>query len=387
MKRKFFIHIIVIVVMALTLVLSVFYHLWFCSIFTVSVLILSVITLYKMFSDTLDLLKSEQNFRRKVENSQRTTESQMLYYKTLMENVDTAVMVITDSGHTEWANSFAQKFIGESCMLTDSIMGAISENKEIIQFENREYVISHSNINTDTGKRIIVAMKDIQNAMDKTEFDSWHKLVRVLTHEIMNSITPIISLSDTLCDMASTNIMDESDTIKEGLGVIHRRSQGLLTFVENYRKLTRVTLPIKSKIMVSELFADIQKLYTQPYISFQIENADTDSIYADRGQMEQVIINLLNNAIDAVPTSNARIICSFRTESSGSSYHSIISITNNGKVILPEVLERVFVPFFSTKKNGSGIGLSLCKQIIMNHGGDITICSDNDTGTTVEIKL
>jgi signal transduction histidine kinase len=266
-------------------------------------------------------------------------------------------------------------------------MEAISENKEIIQFENREYVISHSNINTDTGKRIIVAMKDIQNAMDKTEFDSWHKLVRVLTHEIMNSITPIISLSDTLCDMASTNIMDESDTIKEGLGVIHRRSQGLLTFVENYRKLTRVTLPIKTKIMVSELFADIQKLYTQPYISFQIENADTDSIYADRGQMEQVIINLLNNAIDAVPTSNARIICSFRTESSGSSYHSIISITNNGKVILPEVLERVFVPFFSTKKNGSGIGLSLCKQIIMNHGGDITICSDNDTGTTVEIKL
>lgn len=387
MKRKFFIHIIVIVVMALTLVLSVIYHLWFCSIFTVSVLILSVITLYKMFSDTLDLLKSEQNFRRKVENSQRTTESQMLYYKTLMENVDTAVMVITDSGHTEWANSFAQKFIGESCMLTDSIMGAISENKEIIQFENREYVISHSNINTDTGKRIIVAMKDIQNAMDKTEFDSWHKLVRVLTHEIMNSITPIISLSDTLCDMASTNIMDESDTIKEGLGVIHRRSQGLLTFVENYRKLTRVTLPIKTKIMVSELFADIQKLYTQPYISFQIENADTDSIYADRGQMEQVIINLLNNAIDAVPTSNARIICSFRTESSGSNYHSIISVTNNGKVILPEVLERVFVPFFSTKKNGSGIGLSLCKQIIMNHGGDITICSDNDTGTTVEIKL
>lgn len=387
MKRKFFIHIITIVLMALALVLSVYNQLWLSAFFTVLVLIFSVVTLYKMLSNTMDLLKSEQIFRRKVEDSQRATESQMLYYKTLMENVDTAVMVITDSGHTEWTNSVAKKFIGESCMLTDSIMEAIYKNKEAIHLENREYVISHSNIKTDTGNRIIVAMKDIQNAMDKTEFDSWHKLVRVLTHEIMNSITPIISLSDTLCYMASTNINDESDTIKEGLGVIHRRSQGLLTFVENYRKLTRVTLPIKSKIMVSELFSDIQKLYTQPYISFHTENADTDSIYADRGQIEQVIINLLNNAIDAVPTCDAKISCSFRTESSGGKSHSIITITNNGKAILPEVLERVFVPFFSTKKNGSGIGLSLCKQIVMNHGGDISIESKENIGTSVQIKL
>ena len=386
MKKRFFIHIAVILLMSFTLCLAVIHEMWFCSIGAGMIMAISVFAMYRWTVNTRELLDSERIVQRKTEKSLGQAEAQLLYYKMLMEKVDTAVMLATESGHVEWMNPIAKEIVGESCLLQKSVVEAIDSNKEIVKLGGKEYALSHSLVTVSGSKRIIVAMKNIQSAMERTEVDSWHKLVRVLTHEIMNSITPIISLSETLCEMTNTN--DSAEMLTQGLDVIHRRSQGLLNFVENYRKLTRVAMPDKTLIEVKGFFADLKKLYPQPFVTFDTGNNEDISIYADRGQMEQVMINLLKNAMEATAsTAMPQIRCACKKDNADNAGKTIITVEDNGQGILPDVLERIFVPFFTTKKNGSGIGLSLCKQIIMNHGGEISIESEDGKGTSVTIRI
>lgn len=386
MKKRFFIHIAVILLMAFALCLAVIHEMWFCTIGAGMVMAISVFAMYRWTVNTCDLLDTERIVQRKTEKSLGQTEAQLLYYKTLMEKVDTAVMLTTESGHVEWMNPTAREIVGESYLLQKSVVEAIDRNEEIVKLDGKEYALSHSLVTVGGSKRIIVAMKNIQSAMERTEVDSWHKLVRVLTHEIMNSITPIISLSETLCEMTNTN--DSAEMLTQGLDVIHRRSQGLLTFVENYRKLTRVAMPEKTQIKVKGFFADLKKLYPQPFVTFDTGNDEDISIYADRGQMEQVMINLLKNAMEATAsTTMPQVRCTCKKWNAGNKEKVFITVEDNGQGILPDALERIFVPFFTTKKKGSGIGLSLCKQIVVNHGGEINVKSEDGKGTTVKIRL
>lgn len=395
MKQRFFIYIVTILVMLFALCLAVIHGMWFCAVGAGLVSLLCVLMMYRWVVDTRDMLDSERMMQRKAEKALGDAEGQLVYYKMLMEKVDTAVVMVTESGHVEWMNSCAEKMVGESCVLPQEVMKAIEGGVEIVKLGGKEYALSTSVVTVGGGRRIIVAMKDIQGAMDRTEVDSWHKLVRVLTHEIMNSITPIISLSETLSDMAATEVSHKSadedgdslGTMAKGLDVIRRRSQGLLTFVENYRKLTRVALPVKTDVKVADLFADLRKLYTQNSVVFDIEGDDDVCIYADRGQMEQVLINLLKNAVEASDSASQMVRCCYRKVCIDGRERDVLRVEDNGKGILPDVLERIFVPFFTTKKNGSGIGLSLCKQIVMNHGGEISVESEDGRGTAVEIKL
>ena len=200
--------------------------------------------------------------------------------------------------------------------------------------------------------------------------EAWRKLIRVLTHEIMNSITPIISLSETLsarCQDPEGHL--NPDHVRQGLGIIHRRSKGLLEFVENYRRLTRIAAPAKGRIMVAEFFSDLRRLCPEPYVHFR-QPDDNLIWWADRAQMEQVFLNLLKNAREACADSdNPRIEIEARTLGN----ELLFSVSDNGVGILPEVIERLFIPFFTTKPSGSGIGLSICKQIVVSHGGQITV--------------
>ena len=386
MKQRFFIYITAILVMAFALCLAVLHGMWFCALGAGVMMATFVFAMYSWTINTRDLLDSERIVQRKTQKSLGQAEAQLLYYKTLMEKVDTAVMLATESGHVEWMNTCANTMIGEKRTLPEEVTKAMTNNEEIAKIDGKEYAISHSPITIGGGNRIIIAIKDIQGAMERTEVDSWHKLVRVLTHEIMNSITPIISLSETLCDMANTD--DSAETLTQGLDVIHRRSQGLLTFVENYRKLTRVAMPVKSELPIKEVFADLKKLYPQPYVTFEISCNEEICIFADRGQVEQVLINLLKNATEATSSlASPKIKCACRTEEKKGRNIVVLSVEDNGQGILPEVMERIFVPFFTTKKNGSGIGLSLCKQIMMNHGGEIRVESENEKGTKVTLTL
>ncbi len=221
------------------------------------------------------------------------------------------------------------------------------------------------------------AMKNFRTrVLERNEMEAWQKLIRVLTHEIMNSITPIISLSETL----SEREMSEKNypAMRQGIQTIHRRSKGLLEFVENYRKLTRLPAPVRHPVAVRELLQDLQKLFSEEYI--RIELPETDRILQiDRAQIEQVLINLIKNAKEACsrkehPQIEVKMLPAL-------SWQCLITVSDNGEGILPEVQDKIFVPFFTTKPSGSGIGLSLCKQVMNRHGGNITVQSSVGKGS------
>jgi signal transduction histidine kinase len=225
-----------------------------------------------------------------------------------------------------------------------------------------------------------------ESIVAKAETEAWQKLIRVMTHEIMNSVAPIISLSETVTDRADEDFDEERyDEMMLAMQSIHRRSKWLLDFVESYRKLTRIPSPEMRYFPVHELFEDLQHLFakeTTP-ISFYARPADI-RLYADRSLIEQVLINLVKNALDGCRNTAAPLISVDAFSDRGK---SVITVTDNGQGIVPEALDRIFVPFFTTKQGGSGIGLSLCRQIISRHNGTISVVSEPDVKTVVTVKF
>ena len=217
--------------------------------------------------------------------------------------------------------------------------------------------------------------------MEANEMESWQKLIRVMGHEIMNSITPIISLSETL---GSRAVDEKSYTyMQQGVQIIHKRSKGLLEFVENYRRLTRIPLPKKEKVELGTLLMDLKNLFPDNFIHILPPSSEI-YLQADRVQIEQVLINLVRNAREACNAVEWDECIGPQIEVSVSNHPEwrvAISVADNGEGILPEVLDKIFVPFFTTKEGGSGIGLSLCRQIMHLHGGSITATSTPGTGT------
>lgn len=225
-----------------------------------------------------------------------------------------------------------------------------------------------------------------QTVVNEAETEAWQKLIRVLTHEIMNSIAPIISLSETVTERAAENGMNEKDydIMIQAIQTIHRRSKGLLDFVENYRKLTRIPSPVVQPVAMTPLFRDIQELLLHD-VSFRYTvRPETLRFYADRALLEQVLINLLKNAAEAcAETKEPDILMEAYTQKG----MTVITVSDNGAGIVPEALDKVFVPFFTTKAGGSGIGLSLCRQIINRHGGTIAVQSILGEGTSFTLRL
>ena len=218
--------------------------------------------------------------------------------------------------------------------------------------------------------------------LEHNEMLAWQKLIRVLTHEIMNSLTPIISLSETL----SEREINEKNygVMRQGMQTIHRRSKGLLDFVENYRKLTRLPAPVRRPVSLTELLADLRKLFPESYIHIHLPETDR-ILQIDRTQIEQVLINLLKNALEACtrreqPCIEIKVL-------PGQSRQCRITVSDNGEGILPDALDKVFVPFFTTKPGGQGIGLSLCKQIMNRHGGNITVQSATGQGSCFTLQF
>lgn len=217
--------------------------------------------------------------------------------------------------------------------------------------------------------------------MEANEMESWQKLIRVMGHEIMNSITPIISLSETL----GSRTVDEKSYayMQQGVQIIHKRSKGLLEFVENYRRLTRIPLPKKEKVELGTLLRDLKNLFPDNFIHILPPSSEI-YLQADRVQIEQVLINLVRNAREACNAVEWNECIGPRIEVSvfhHPEWRVALSVADNGEGILPEVLDKIFVPFFTTKEGGSGIGLSLCRQIMHLHGGSITATSTPGTGT------
>lgn len=272
-------------------------------------------------------------------------------------------------------------------------MQLIANNNNLNE-EKADFMLSVVNFFNKGFAYRLYTLQNVHPVIQKNETDAQQQLVRVLTHEIMNSLTPIISLADTLCEGVDQNTL-EHDDLRMALQAINRRSNGLLQFVENYRKLQHVSQPQLANVMIGDIIADLQHLYPAHIFHYDIENAE-QVLSIDRSQIEQVLINLLKNAQEAVENSNQQSSDNAKgkepcvrlsTHISSNKRNFIISITDNGKGILPEVLNRIFVPFFTTKTNGSGIGLSICKQIVTLHGGTITASSQPGVKTTFNVVL
>jgi len=242
---------------------------------------------------------------------------------------------------------------------------------------------------------LLISVKNIHSELERKEIDSWQKLIRVLTHEIMNSITPISSLASTAGELLppEPNIAmdpDDLESMQQALSTISRRSKGLLNFVEVYRDLTRIPKPKFQILVVKDLLFDAKLMLLHKsehsHVDIQIITTPEDiSITADSSLIEQVLINLLINAIQALKkTENPQIIMTSRYNKNDK---VIIEVADNGCGIKPELMDKIFMPFFTSKENGSGIGLSLSRQIIHLHKGNLFVKSVYGKGSVFTIVL
>jgi two-component system, NtrC family, nitrogen regulation sensor histidine kinase NtrY len=336
-------------------------------------------------------------------------------FRTLIEYSSTGFITMDRNGNFEVMNNYARKFLNVEHTsnlkrLSHSNPGLFSIIQHLKPGETKVYKlhqqdqvfdlsISLSEIKYFDQQFKIISLQDISKELDENELQAWHKLFRVITHEIMNSIAPITSLSQTLigfyeaggqivpCDQINNKTI--SDTIK-GLKVISEMSRGLMGFVEAYRKLNKVPAPDLKNVDATSWLSGFKTLAEE-----QVKNAgakitirlahNCKTIKIDQQLMNQVLLNLLINSLDALQNVNEKSI-ELHVHKDDLN-RTIIAFTDNGKGISEEDLERVFVPFFSTKENGNGIGLSLSKQIIKNHGGSISVQSKPNQGTTFTIYL
>lgn len=326
---------------------------------------------------------------RKLKENLVNEEAKYQYYENLLNNVDTAVIVCNGNGRIDWMNKTSLRLLDDTAKIPPEVMEAVRQNSQVVRLHGNtsdlELAVSSAQITIKGKERNIVTLKNIHSALEKTEMEAWQKLIRVLTHEIMNSITPIISLSDTLSERSREYPQSEHTrtSISQGLDIIHRRCKGLMEFVENYRKLTRISPPVKTCIEVDAFFDDLKGLVAETYIRFRIAQKGM-TWNADRPQMEQVFLNLLKNAREACskqPQPEVEVCA--EPLANGIRF----TVSDNGEGILPEVKERIFVPFFTTKPNGSGIGLSLCRQIVSLHGGLIYVESAPGKGSRFIVEF
>jgi signal transduction histidine kinase len=251
-------------------------------------------------------------------------------------------------------------------------------------------LVTASVMRSDDKMYKLIAFQNVSEALDETESKAWQKLLSVMTHEIMNSVAPISSLADTLKnrlqspEIKNSNAAPEVEDLELGIDTIKRRSEGLLKFTESYRSLNKITKLDLTKIPVRDLFENLNSLMTptleKKNIELEIILRDPMlTIDADINLIEQVLINLLVNAIEAVKDKEEPRI-TLSAENTGAK--TVVKVSDNGSGMPPEIVEKIFIPFFSTRKTGSGIGLSLCKQIMLLHKGNIQVQSSEGLGSS-----
>lgn len=313
------------------------------------------------------------------------------YFGLMLDHVKTGIAVIEKDGRVNYSNKTALSLLGIATLghirqlraVSDSLYNAFqtiadgTEERASYYNESGKMTISLTASEAVIGKNTvrIIAFNDISDEIAENEQQSWSKLIRVLTHEIMNTVTPIASLSETLLDFDGV-----SEEVRSGLFTISRSSKGLIRFVDSYRNLTRVAPPVKKAFYFRELADRVLNLTKEQAILSgatcrYIEKSDDILLYADEGQITQIMINLVKNAIQAEAESitiTAEITVSEQT---------VITVVNDGVPISKESQNEIFVPFFTTKEDGTGIGLSLSRQIMRLHNGSLNLTRSDASGT------
>ncbi len=343
----------------------------------------------------------------------REKETQYQYLQKLLELVNTGILSYdVEDGKVIWMNEALKNLLNIPYLRTIESLNRKEAAlcSQIIHLKPGETLITEAHPEKVTIKILLsatafetegrtyklIAFQNINEALDETENNAWQKLLRVLTHEIMNSIAPISSLAGMLKDRLHqslpqlTNDDGSVDDLQTGIDTIHRRSENLLKFVDTYRNLNRIQTLSLTTAYVRDVFENLYQLMEPTldakHIELDIILKDTSlQLEADINLVEQVLINLVTNAIDAVKEKAAPVISLIGTVNSNNKV--MIKVTDNGKGMDKEVMDKIFIPFFTTKKTGSGIGLSLCKQIMQLHKGSVAVQSAVGEGTTFTLQF
>ncbi|MDA3905357.1 MAG: ATP-binding protein [Bacteroidales bacterium] len=352
------------------------------------------------FNEVLELFK----------HTRAEKEAQYNYLQTVIQHISIGIIAYRKDGEVDIVNNAIKRLFGINNLkhiqqlnsidesITHQLINIKAGDSILIKLLKEDEVLQLAAVATEFKKHgeeyLLVSFQDIHAELEAKEIESWQNLIRVLTHEIMNSITPISSLTTTVNQMvfddesSALNMKvlnsEEMADVKLALETIGKRSEGLLNFVEIYRNLTRIPKPNFRHISVFDLFQNVEQLFAvqlkENKIGFSYKILpETLHLTADPDLLEQVLINLVLNAIQALkgcPNPEIKMVSRFNSNN-----HVIIEIADNGKGIKPDLLDKIFMPFFTSKKEGSGIGLSLSRQIIHMHKGSIHVKSIVNKGS------
>ncbi len=344
-------------------------------------------------SDAFRLLRTER-------------EEQAQYLQTVVRHVGIALIAFRDSGEVSLFNTAAKRLLGLPRLRNIDRLDALSPrlaavlpdlrsgDRDLVRVERGDrtldLAVHATQFRLAGDPHTLVSLQDIRSELEEKEMEAWQQLTRVLTHEIVNSVAPIASLAGTANQLLHGGGEVPLGDAREALQTIERRSQGLIHFVESYRSLTKIPKPRFELFPVADLFGNVQTLLrtslAEKGVALDVRIIPpTLELAADEELIEQVLINLLLNAMQALEGQpDAQIILRARLGDGG---RAVIEVRDNGPGILPEVLERIFVPFFTTKASGSGIGLSLSRQILRLHGGTLTVRSTPGVETVFALRF
>jgi len=350
-----------------------------------------------------------------IKDAKIKKEAQYYYLKKIIENTRAGIIALDENNNIELINKSAsgilnlpridnwEKLKNHVPEFTKEVEKVRHSGKRLIKFVLKDSLLELSlQINTIKilGNYIrLITFQNIGLEIEHKEIEAWQKLIRTIAHEIMNSVTPISSLTETGISLledekgSQRSISDlnnkDISSIRTALKTIGKRSEGLYDFVDDYRKMAKISDPQKSRFIVLNLVERINSLlgpqFSKNNIDFSyIITPPGLKLSADENQIEQVLINLLNNSISAVNSrSNPKILIKAQKENDG----LIIKLSDNGPGISMNKIDKIFVPFYTTKDSGSGIGLSLSRQIMQLHGGSISVISKPDVETCFTLKF
>ncbi|MCX8491405.1 MAG: ATP-binding protein, partial [Cyclobacteriaceae bacterium] len=351
---------------------------------------------------------------KKLRQSRKEKDSEYQFFKNIVQHVGIGLLTFKRDETIQIINNAAKRLLqidkaerlhdlrDVSEDMVNAFLKLKTGGRELVRVKNGDETIQLSIYAIELtlrGEEVkLISMSNIQSELEEKEMEAWQNLVRVLTHEIMNSVTPISSLAGVVEEELQRKLLtnalnmerEEAEDMHLSIQTISRRSEGLIKFVKEFRSLTHIPKPKLAEVCIRPLLDELAMLHKKELannnISVSISVApDTLYIRADKTLIEQVLINLIKNAIQAFGETQEKkiILASYVNENRG----VIISVKDNGTGIEPEALEKIFIPFFSTKKTGSGIGLSLSKQIMRQHEGNIAVKSVLGEGTEFLLRF
>ena len=362
------------------------------------------------------LADSAQQIIRAIASARIEKETQYQYLQTILEHIHTGVITLDDTHEPELINPLALNTLGlyntrkpswseiekRAPLFTAAVESMGDSGREMIRLSNtptgKQLLVILNSVKIGGATVKIITFQDIEPEIEQKEIESWQTISRIMAHEIMNSLTPLSSLTETGIMMLESNGSSKDlagisqktiDNLYTALKTISSRNRALTEFIGSYRQLSRLPLPEKKELDVVDILEELRELYEIPCkekgIACSISHGPENlKIMADDAQLKQVLINLIKNATEAMDKLKDPVI----NISVKRILHQVsIEVYNKGPAIPPEVLEKIFVPFYSTKSEGSGIGLSLSRQIISNHGGQIVVDSKEGKGTTFKLLL